>query len=318
MSLSRPLITGAGGFIGSHLARHLGEDCEVELIYLVDLPNSPRLNSFKNSSKYRIIEGDLTVQGSIKFPSDATAIFALAAFNGTGRFYSQPYSVLINSMLPTVRVINEYAGKIPIVYASSSEVYASTVEIFDWEVPTDELIPPSIASIHNTRWSYASGKLFGEVAMVAAGAEHGAVGAIVRYHNVYGPNMGMDHFIPDFISRAQKGKFEITGPEQTRAFMHVSDAVRGTVAALSKASAAMPVYHLGSKDEITIRDAAKLILTVMGLNGNEISLRPAPEGSVSRRCANPSKAESELNWNTKIDFSEGIEDFLTSLNQSNI
>jgi UDP-glucose 4-epimerase len=312
MSLSKPLITGAGGFIGSHLARYLGKLNEVEVIYLADLPNNLRLNEFRNSSKFRIIEGNLSEGNTVDLPTDTTAIFALAAFNGTGRFYSQPYSVLINSMQPTLRVINEYAGKVPIVYSSSSEVYASTVEKFKWEVPTDELVPPSIDSIHNTRWSYASAKLFGEIALVAAGAELGAMGTIVRYHNVYGPNMGWDHFIPDFVTRALDGRFEITGADQTRAFMHVTDAVRGTIAALSKASTSIPIYHLGTKEEMTILAAANLILAEMGLDKNEISLRPAPKGSVSRRCANPTKAEIELEWSARIDFREGIKDFLQS------
>lgn len=311
MILNRPLVTGAGGFIGAHLTRKLSMLDEVEFVYAVDLPNNTRLHNLAKTDKIRMIECDLTDPVSSKnLPDDPSVIFALAAMNGTGRFYTHPNTVLINSTLPTLNVFKKYVGSIPVVYSSSSEVYASTTELFGWETPTSEIVPISISNVHNPRWSYATAKLFGEVALISGIIEHGGSGAIVRYHNVFGPDMGTDHFVPDFINRALKGEFRITGAEQTRAFMYVDDAVNGTIAAALNSNSQVPIYHLGSREEITILNAAKIILKEMGIEGKEIELSVAPEGSVSRRCANPTKAESELGWSTEIGFSAGIQKYL--------
>ncbi len=311
MILKRPLITGAGGFIGAHLAKKLSLMDEVEYVYIVDLPNNSRMKNFSSTEKFRIIECDLTEpDAGKKLPDDPSVIFALAALNGTGRFYTHPNTVLINSTIPSLNVFKKYVGNIPVVYSSSSEVYASTTELFDWETPTSEDVPLSISSVHNPRWSYATAKLFGEVALTSGVSEFGGSGAIVRYHNVFGPDMGTDHFVPDFIKRVLKGEFRITGAEQTRAFMYIDDAVTGTIAAALNSSSKVPIYHLGSNEEITILNAAQIILRQMGIEERIIKLSNAPEGSVSRRCANTTKAEKELGWKAKIDFSSGIQKYL--------
>lgn len=311
MILKRPLITGAGGFIGSHLAKKLSLMDEVEYIYIVDLPNNSRVKNFANSEKFRIIECDLTdPDANKKLPDDPSVIFALAAMNGTGRFYTHPNTVLINSTIPSLNVFNKYVRYIPIVYSSSSEVYATTAELFGWEIPTSEDVPISISDVHNPRWSYATAKLFGEVALISGVSEFGGSGAIVRYHNVFGPDMGTDHFVPDFINRALNGEFRITGAEQTRAFMYIDDAVSGTIAAALKSNSEVPIYHLGSNEEITILNAAQIILRQMGIEKCDIKFSDAPEGSVSRRCANTTKAGIELGWRAEIDFRSGIQKYL--------
>lgn len=309
--LRRPIVTGAGGFIGSHLARKLAELPEVEFVYIVDLPSSQRLKKFADSDKFRVIECNLS-ETSTKhlLPNDATIVFALAALNGTSRFYSKPYTVLINSTLPTLNIIDFYAGKAPIVYSSSSEVYASSTELFGWGVPTSEVVPLSISDIHNPRWSYATAKLFGEVALVNSVFENGGSGSIIRYHNVYGPDMGFDHFVPDFINRVENGIFKIYGSEQTRAFMYIDDAVDGTILAGINSSNQVPLFHLGSTNELTILEASRIILNEMKLGEVELELLDAPKGSVSRRCADVTKAKVELGWEAKTDFSTGIRSIL--------
>jgi UDP-glucose 4-epimerase/UDP-glucuronate decarboxylase len=211
-----------------------------------------------------------------------------------------------------LNTFKKYIGKIPVVYSSSSEVYATTTELFGWETPTSENVPISISDVHNPRWSYATAKLFGEVALTSGISEHGGSGAIVRYHNVYGPDMGIDHFVPDFVNRALNGEFRITGAQQTRSFMYIDDAVSGTIAAALNSNSGVPIYHLGSDEELTILNAAQIILDEMGLADRDISLSPAPEGSVSRRCANTKKAEQELAWKAEIDFRSGIKKYLQS------
>jgi len=305
--LSRPLVTGAGGFIGSHLANQLASLPEVEFVYVVDIPNAVRLQTFKNSPRFRVLELDLCAANAEKLlPNDVSVVFALAALNGTGRFYTQPYTVLVNSTIPTLTILAKYANHAPIVYSSSSEVYATTIKLLDWVVPTDESVPLAIENVHNPRWSYATAKLFGEIALISAAGEMGATGSIVRYHNVYGPDMGVDHFVPDFISRCQKGVIQLNGSEQTRAFMYIDDAVAGTILAARNCTNLIPIFHLGSTEELSILEAARIVLKEMGIEKQGIEILQAPEGSVMRRCADPMKAKNVLGWSANITFSEGI------------
>ena len=305
--LKRPLVTGAGGFIGSNLAFRLAEMEDVELVYVLDLPNNSNMGKFQNNPKIRVLGIDLgSPAAKFNLPEDVTAVFALAALNGTSRFYTKPNTVLMNSTIPTLTVIEKYIRNTPIIYSSSSEVYASAVELFDWKVPTDESVPAVIANVHNLRWSYATAKLFGEMALISAASEYGGIGAIVRYHNVYGPNMGTDHFVPDFIQRAKQGIKELYGSNQTRAFLYIDDAVSGTIAAAKAVSSQIPIYHLGTSDELTIENAAYLILEAMGMSTNGLVHYDAPIGSVSRRCADSSKANIELGWFPTVKFADGI------------
>ena len=312
LSLNIPLVTGAGGFVGSHLVRRLSADPMTKLIYAVDLPNSPRLRELSNLPKVKTIELDLKdPRSSDSLPKAVTAVFALAALNGTSRFYSQPWTVLESSTLPTMQVVRKYASEAPILYSSSSEVYANTVECGLATIPTTEDVFPSIGDIHNPRWSYAMAKMYGEVALTSASVELGLQGSIVRYHNVYGGDMGMDHFIPDFIKRVLDGNAEIFGGSNTRSFLHIDDAIEGTILALGKASTEIPVFHLGTSDEMTIEMAARRILKIMSKDSLILKIHEAPTGSVSRRCPDISKALRELGWAPKVTFEQGISSILT-------
>jgi nucleoside-diphosphate-sugar epimerase len=271
------------------------------------------LQTFKNNPKFRVLELDLCSANAEKMlPDDVSVVFALAALNGTGRFYAQPHTVLVNSTIPTLTILEKYANHAPIVYSSSSEVYASTIKLLNWVVPTDESVPIAIENVHNPRWSYATAKLFGEIALISAAREMGATGSIVRYHNVYGPDMGVDHFVPDFISRCQKGLIQLNGSEQTRAFMYIDDAVEGTILAARNCTNLIPIFHLGSIEELSILEAARIVLKEMGIENQEIEILEAPEGSVMRRCADPIKAKNVLGWSASISFSEGIRRILES------
>jgi nucleoside-diphosphate-sugar epimerase len=310
-TIKTPLVTGAAGFIGSHLVNKLSGMDEVEKVYCVDLPNSPRFKQLAKLPKVIIVEADLNKSDSVEMlPNDPSLIFALAALNGTSRFYTNPWMVLKGSFLPTLNIIEKYKEHSPILYSSSSEVYASTVEHHNGTIPTPENISPSINDVHNPRWSYAGAKLFGEIALNAAAVEYGTKGAIVRYHNVYGPNMGLDHFVPDFISRARKNVREISGGNNTRSFLHVSDAIEGTIAAARNANSSVPIYHLGTSDEMTIEQAARKILEIMDQSSDDLKITNAPEGSVARRCPDIAKAAKELGWHPRVSFVDGINNYL--------
>lgn len=307
MTLLHPLVTGAGGFIGSHLVRKLSANPDTKVIYALDLKSNKRLVELAKLPKVQILELDLCDPRSTDFlPDLVSAVFSLAALNGTSRFYFSPFTVLEVSTLPTLLIVRKYAGRAPILYTSSSEVYASSVDMGIAVVPSDEEVILSISDVHNPRWSYAMAKMHGEMALVAASKELDLQGSIVRYHNVYGPDMGSDHFIPDFVGRVMKGVAEIHGGENTRSFLHIDDALDATILSLREASSKVPIFHLGTEDEMTIENAARRILKVMGREDLELKVHAAPIGSVLRRCPDISKAKKVLGWYPKVSFEEGV------------
>jgi len=309
--LERPLVTGAGGFIGFHLCRYLESLPEVNQVIAVDLKQSINLSKLKNFKKITVLESELgyeNVKNLTKYRP--TSAFALAALNGTSRFYEQPFRVLEASTIPTLALLSKLDVNCPILYSSSSEVYASNLALGLGQIPTAEDTPLTVEDIHNPRWSYGIAKIHGEMAVVSSAIQHKRKCAIVRYHNVYGPQMGLDHFIPDFIDRARRGIFQVQNPMATRSFLNINDAVRGTVMALTKASIATPIFHLGNNEEISILDAADRILKVMGIENVSIKQLEGPKGSVQRRLPSISKARKELNWIPQVTFENGISDYL--------
>lgn len=309
--LRYPLVTGAGGFIGSNLVSTLADSETTVKVYALDRPGNRGLSTFENNPKVELLELDLTRES---FPSQLkpSCVFMLAALNGTSRFYSQPWDVLVNSTLPTFNTIKRFQSLCPILYSSSSEVYASTVNQNPDLIPTREDINLSIEDIHNPRWSYATAKIVGEIAMQSAATQSGLEGVIVRYHNVYGPRMGNDHFVPEFVKKCLSGKYDLIGANQTRAFMFVQDAINGTIAAIRKASKQIPVYNLGSEEELTILSAARVIVEELGLKNADFNVLPSRIGSVNRRIANITKAKSELSWRPEVTFREGIKRTIAS------
>ena len=314
MILTRPLVTGAAGFIGYHLCQYLNSIQEVEQIIAVDLKDSKNILSLRKFEKVMVVESDMNYESVSQLLSlEASSVFALAALNGTSRFYKEPFKVLESSTIPTLALLSKLDSSIPVLYSSSSEVYASNLTLGIGSIPSSEEVPLTISDVHNPRWSYAAAKIHGEMAIVSSSVEHDRPTSIVRYHNVYGPKMGTDHFIPDFVSRALKGEFVIQNPDHSRSFMHVHDAVRGTVKAILSSNTQTPTFHLGTMQEITIREAAYRILELMGLKGIEIKEIDGPKGSVLRRVPSIEKAKKQLGWHPEVGFDEGVKDYLASL-----
>jgi nucleoside-diphosphate-sugar epimerase len=311
--LERPLVTGAGGFIGYHLCRYLESLPEVSQVIAVDLKKSINLSILKNFKKITVLESALGYENVEKLATyRPTSVFALAALNGTSRFYEQPFRVLEASTIPTLALLSKLDFKCPVLYSSSSEVYASNLVLGLGQIPTAEDTPLTVEDIHNPRWSYGVAKIHGEMAVVSSAIQHKRKCVIVRYHNVYGPQMGLDHFIPDFIDRARRGIFQVQNPLATRSFLNVNDAVRGTVMALAKASIESPIFHLGSNEEMSILDAAVRILKVMGIENASIEKVEGPKGSVQRRLPSIVKARKELDWSPQTSFEDGISEYLNS------
>ena len=307
------LISGGGGAIGFHMATALaarGDDVIIADNYsrsqrdqaLEDLFAQP------NVTEVRVDLCDAAAVGAL--PKDVDYVYHLAALNGTQNFYERPFDVLESSTVPTINLLRHYKDSSLLkrfVYAGSSETYASTVELFDWEVPTDEKVPLTIADVFNVRWSYGGSKLHGELATVAAGAQFDMPFTIIRYHNAYGPRMGDKHVVPDFLERAQRGEYVLYGFEDTRSFIYVSDTVAASIALAETPRAQGEVVNVGGADEITMLELGQKMMALLGKD-DEIICHPSPKGSVKRRAPNLAKLKALTGYEPKWTLEQGLQE----------
>lgn len=234
----------------------------------------------------------------------AEVVLHLAAIQGTGNFYRIPDEVLDVNLRGVLNVADACGaeGVRRLVFSSSSEVYG-VPETF----PTPEERPLSVPDVLNPRWSYGGSKLAGELVVVNYARQRGFEFTILRYHNVYGPAMGWDHVIPQFIRRLELGEeFTIQGDgEQSRSFCYVDDAVDATVAAVGSA-ATNEILNIGNPAaEVTINELAQLLARVSGKSVEPVHVPFMGEGT-RRRVPSISRAQELLGFRPQVTLEDGL------------
>jgi nucleoside-diphosphate-sugar epimerase len=305
------LVTGAAGFIGFQLANKL----QSENNHVICIDNYSRgkkdiyVDEFTKRENVTWIEGDLNDLSFVNsLPEQVDYIYHLATINGTGLFYSRPFEVFLSTIQPTLNLLRKYGRDSALkrfFLAGTSESYSSITNKKWYSVPTDEKVPLGIDSVTNNRWSYGSGKLASEVAISAFGSQYELKWTIGRFHNVYGPRMGDQHFIPDFIERMESKKYELFGWENTRSFSYIEDVLKQVVNVAKSNNTVNMILNLGSEFEIGVLEVAKMILDICGVN-EEIKLHKAPEGSPLRRCPDLTLYKSIFNDYHETSLIEGL------------
>jgi len=129
---------------------------------------------------------------------------------------------------------------------------------------------------------------------------------------VYGPKQ-TGHFIPEFIERALKNKFELYGHTNTRSWLHIDDCVDALMSLLQNSNMTTgEIFNIGHSDEIAVIDVAKCILKHMEKDV-DIALHDAPLGSVSRRAPDINKIKNIVGWIPKINLDEGIKNTVEAM-----
>lgn len=304
-------VTGAGGFIGRALsARLAGQGHEV-----LALDNDFRgaLRSIPEHASISRRRCDvLDAADLVRAFEGAEAVYHLAAINGTGNFYRIPEKVLEVGIIGTHNALKATManGVARFYLASSSEVYENPPII-----PTPESVRCSVSDVFNPRYSYSGGKIAGELMTINYLRGSDTHFAIFRPHNVYGPQMGFEHVIPqlvkvtlDAIDRsggASTVRVPLQGTgEETRAFIFVDDGVR----AIETGTLHNPeggLIHIGNQVETRIAELATMIGLALGVN---VEPRPseAVQGSPSRRCPDTSRLRG-LGFQAEISLEEGVE-----------
>lgn len=281
------LITGGAGFLGFHLADALSKSGGQVVIAdnFIRGDHDYRLKDLLERDNVTLIEGDLCEMSFINSLPSVDRVFHFAAYNGTQNFYDNPVGVIRHSTIPALNLVERYAVAEPVkfmAYTGSSESYAGAIKHGLTGVPTPETTPLVIDDVTNPRWSYATGKLHGEVTTALACQQAGIPWQIWRVHNCFGPRMGAKHVMPDFVERAHRDVFELYGYEDTRTFLYVDDAI-DIMTKLSESPAAQnQIVNVGGINEMTMLDLGRQIMAAMGKTG-DIECHPSPSGSISRR-----------------------------------
>ena len=309
------LILGGSGFIGRGIFDYLISHGNYE-ITVADIDFS-KTNHFsekrlKSDSNIKIVESDFTIIDSFsKLDTEYDYVYMLASIVGVNKCIQKPHEVirvntaLIQNSLEWLTKNN--IGKI--LFSSSSECYAATTDSFNYSVPTSEEVPLSIADIAHPRFTYAVTKMFGESAFLTFGKQYSIPTTIVRYQNIFGPEMGFGHVIPHLVERfcnKNEDPFKIYGADQTRAFCYITDASEGTVLAMENKTSDQQIFHIGNSDEISIKELVKTTGAMLGYNGSYENAQSYP-GSVSKRCPDISKAQTYLKYNPKVNWVDGLQ-----------
>tara|TARA_B110001452_G_scaffold71057_1_gene57347 strand:- start:6294 stop:7283 length:990 start_codon:yes stop_codon:yes gene_type:complete len=305
------LISGAAGFLGSHLCdRFINEGFRVFGIDNFITGDKDNIQHLFNHPNFHFLDHDVTNHIDIKLPLDYILHFASPA--SPIDYLKIPIQTLKVGSLGTHNLLGlAKAKQARILIASTSEIYGDPLVH-----PQHEDYYGNVNSI-GPRGVYDEAKRFQEAITMAYHRFHGVETRIARIFNTYGPRMRLNdgRVIPAFMGQALRGEsLSVFGKgDQTRSFCYVDDLVNG-IYKLLFSDYSLPV-NLGNPDEITIIDFANEILKLTK-SDQKINFKPLPEGDPLKRQPDISLAKKELNWIPKTSRSDGMKntfDYFKSL-----
>jgi dTDP-glucose 4,6-dehydratase len=298
---SRILITGAAGFLGSHLCdRFIKEGMHVigmDNLITGDLKNIQHLFKLPNFEFYHC-----DVSKFIHVPGKLDYILHFASPASPIDYLKIPIQTLKVGSLGTHNCLGlALAKKARILVASTSEVYGDPVVHPQTEDYWGNVNPVG------PRGVYDEAKRFQEAITTAYHTFHGLETRIVRIFNTYGPRMRLNdgRALPAFIGQALRGEdLTVFGDgSQTRSFCYVDDLIEG-IYRLLMSDYSMPV-NIGNPDQITLKEFAEEIITLTGTR-QKIVYRPLPQDDPKQRQPDISKAKELLKWEPKVNRAEGL------------
>jgi NAD dependent epimerase/dehydratase len=306
------LVTGAEGFIGSHLVEALvaeGRHVRAMALYnsfgrfgwLDTLPEKTR-------SQIQLVMGDVRDPFSVREAMRGMdAVMHLAALIAIPYSYNAPASYVDVNVMGTLNVLQAARdlGIKKVVHTSTSEVYG-TAQI----VPIPETHPLVGQS------PYSASKIGADQMAIAYYRSFGVPVAIARPFNTYGPRQSLRAVIPTIILQAlsDNPQLSLGSLHPTRDFNYVTDTAEGMIAVLDNPRSVGETINIGSGFEITVGDTVKLIGEITGkklaVKTDDARLRP-DASEVERLCADASKAKSLLGWESKFSGMDGLKAGIT-------
>jgi UDP-glucuronate 4-epimerase len=302
--VKRAVVTGAAGFIGSHLCERLvaegysvtGIDAFTEYYDRAD--KLANLGALDGAPRFELVEDDLTKMDLAPVLADAPLVFHLAAQPGVAPSFGDGFArYTADNMLATQRVLEAAAAaNCPrVVWASSSSVYgdAAAYPCIEHETPTAPRSPYGVTK----RACEDLAAIYGSDGLSTAG---------LRYFTVYGPRQRPDMAMRKLCEALIDGaSFPMFGDgSASRDFTHVADAVDATFRA-GLAERVAPIYNVGGGHEATL---AEIVCLLEELSGETavIDQRPDRFGDVKRTCADTALAQRDLGWQPSVGLREGL------------
>ena len=297
----RIVVSGAAGFIGSHMCdRLLAEGhCVIGLDNFLT-GRERNLAHLAGESQFCFREQDVTQPFTVEGPVDC--VLHMASPASPRDYLEHPIETLDVGSIGTRRMLELTLEKgARYLLTSTSECYG------------DPMVHPQVETYWGNvnpvgpRSCYDESKRFAEALTMAYHRAHGLRTTIARIFNTYGPRMKLDdgRVVPAFLDQALRGEpMTIFGSgSQTRSFCYVSDLVDGLYRLL-QSEERYPV-NLGNPEEMTIREFAERIRRLTG-TASELSFRPLPEDDPRQRQPNITKARTVLGWEPKVSLEDGL------------
>lgn len=304
--MTKILVTGGAGFIGSALAEKLIQNSDNYVVIVDDLttgdigklPNLPKTN-------WKFIKADVNEYKEM-FPIMVAHrfdyIFHLAALVGVLRTQEHPVKVLKDiDGIKNILSLSKNTGVKRVFFSSSSEIYGDPVEI-----PQNVYTTPL-----NSRLPYAIVKNVGEAFMRSYHQEFGLDYTIFRFFNTFGPKQSKDFVISKFMLAAMQNKdITIYGDgQQTRTFCYIDDNVDACLESFYKNKIVNDVINIGGNREITILELAEIIIKLTRSKSKIVHIDPLKEGDMRRRRPDNSDMKKLLGRDL-ILIEEGIKKIL--------
>lgn len=322
----RALITGGAGFIGSHLAEHLLER-GIDVMIIDDLSTGrfKNIEHLTKNPRFRFAIDTITNdQVMDRLVSECSIIYHLAAAVGVRLIVEQPVHTIETNITGTEAVLRAAQRyRVKVMIASTSEVYGKGNAV-PFKEDDDVVLGPT----SRNRWSYAASKMVDEFLGLAYHYEKKLPVTIFRLFNTVGPRQTGQYgmVIPRFVQQAKTGE-KITvyaDGQQSRCFMHVSDAVRGIYDLSIKQGADGEVFNIGSTEETTVLELAQKVLGhVRGIpsippeNDPQISFIPYEDAytegfeDMRRRVPDISKIGSLTGWKPSLTLEDILRDIVS-------
>ena len=309
--MARILVTGANGFIGSHLTDALLN--RGDQVVAVDLGRrpSPNLSEANERPGFSYRTCDVTKLSSVRklFVLEPDAVVHAAAGVGVKSYMQAPMSTIESSVIGTYNIVKGVIrGKARLLYLSSSEVFGRNPSL-PWTENSDRVLgDPSLS-----RWSYSTSKGLCEHMVNATHQEFGLATSIARPFNIYGPRQRPDFVISISLHRVLNGLAPIIYGDgnQTRCFTYIDDLVDGLLRCLDQDAAIGETFNLGSPQEWPVRDVIQMVSRAAGSDRPPVYEDPRQVfGSgfdeVARRLVDNRKAARLLGWSPRTEVADGI------------
>ncbi len=298
----RVLVTGGGGFIGSHLVHRLVNDGH-DVRVLDNFATGRRENLVDVADHVELIEGDIqSYERAHTAVRDCEVVYHQAALPSVPRSVQDPLTSNASNVTGTLNILlaARDSGVRRVVVASSSSVYGANAEL----PKREELTPLPISP-------YAVAKLAAENYCRAFSSVYGLETVALRYFNVFGPRQDpLSQYaavIPNFITAALQGaRPTVYGDgEQSRDFTYVENVVDANLKAATTQGAAGQVFNVACGERITLNRLLTELGNVLGTS-LEADYAPARPGDVMHSQADISRAQEDLGYRTAVDFDEGL------------